>query len=104
MGKADFKKRAIVIVLDSAGIGAQPDAAEFGDEGSNTLGNIEKVRGRLDLPNMRALGLANIVNSGLSPYSGSITGSYGKCAELTKGQGHHLRPLGDGRSAAQASV
>ena len=40
------KKRAIVIVLDSVGIGEQPDAAEFGDVGSHTLGNIRKVRGR----------------------------------------------------------
>ena len=48
-------KRAIVIVLDSVGIGEQPDAAEFGDVGSHTLGNIRKVRGRLDMPNMTAL-------------------------------------------------
>ena len=84
MSGEPLKKRAIVIVLDSVGIGEQPDAAEFGDEGSNTLGNIEKVRGRLDLPNMKALGLANIADSGLSPYTGALTGSYGKCAELTK--------------------
>lgn len=84
MSNTEMKKRAIVIVLDSVGIGAQPDAAEFGDEGSNTLANIEKARGGLNVPNMRALGLASIANSGLSPYTGAITGSYGKCAELTK--------------------
>ena len=84
MSGEPLKKRAIVIVLDSVGIGEQPDAAEFGDEGSNTLGNIEKVRGRLDLPNMKALGLANIADSGLSPYMGALTGISGTCAVLTK--------------------
>lgn len=82
--REDLKKRAIVIVLDSVGIGEQPDAAEFGDVGSNTLGNIEKVRGRLDVPHMKALGLAAIGDSGLVPAEGKPTGCYGKCAELTK--------------------
>ncbi|HWQ06433.1 MAG TPA: phosphopentomutase [Feifaniaceae bacterium] len=82
--KKELKKRAIVIVLDSVGIGEQPDAAEFGDVGSHTLGNIQKVRGRLDLPNMKALGLASIEDSRLTPFTGTLTGSYGKCAELTK--------------------
>lgn len=82
--KNELKKRAIVIVLDSVGIGEQPDAAEFGDVGSHTLGNIQKVRGRLDLPNMKALGLAAIQDSKLTPYTGKLTGSYGKCSELTK--------------------
>lgn len=52
-----MKKRVILIVLDSAGIGAMPDAAEFGDTGSNTIGNICRVRGKLDVPNMDKLGL-----------------------------------------------
>ncbi len=51
--------RVIWIVLDSVGIGAMPDAAAFGDEGSDTLGNIAKQR-KLNLPNLRRLGLANI--------------------------------------------
>ena len=78
------KKRAIVIVLDSVGIGEQPDAAEFGDVGSHTLGNIRKVRGKLDLPNMTALGLAEIENSRLEKSDKSPAGCYGRCAELTK--------------------
>ncbi len=78
------KKRAIVIVLDSVGIGEQPDAAEFGDVGSHTLGNIRKVRGKLDLPNMTALGLAEIENSRLEKFDKAPTGCYGRCAELTK--------------------
>jgi len=82
--QANEKKRAIVIVLDSVGIGEQPDAAEFGDVGSHTLGNIRKVRGKLDLPNMTALGLAEIENSRLAKSDEAPTGCYGRCAELTK--------------------
>ena len=53
--------RAIVIVLDSVGIGELPDAAAYGDQGSNTLGNIAK-RVPLKLPTLRALGLEQIVD------------------------------------------
>jgi phosphopentomutase len=52
--------RAIVIVLDSVGIGELPDAATYGDQGSNTLGNIARHIA-LDLPTMRALGLGRLV-------------------------------------------
>src|SRR6516164_934530 len=48
--------RACVIVLDAVGAGALPDAADFGDEGSDTLGNVAKAVGGLDLPNLEALG------------------------------------------------
>lgn len=82
--KQEEKKRAIIIVLDSVGIGEQPDAAEFGDVGSHTLGNIRKVRGKLDLPNMTALGLAAIENSRLDTLNLVPKGAYGRCAELTK--------------------
>lgn len=53
-------KRAIIIVLDSVGIGELPDAADFGDVGSNTLVNIKKARPETSLPNMAALGMGNI--------------------------------------------
>jgi phosphopentomutase len=52
--------RACVIVLDAVGAGQLPDAAEFGDEGSDTLGNVARAVGGLDLPNLEALGLGNI--------------------------------------------
>src|SRR3954451_246169 len=52
--------RACVIVLDAVGAGELPDAAEYGDEGSNTLGNVAKAVGGLDLPNLEQLGLGNI--------------------------------------------
>ena len=53
-------RRASVIVLDGLGAGQAPDAAEFGDAGSNTLGNTANAVGGLDAPNLQALGLGNI--------------------------------------------
>ena len=58
-----MKKRAIVIVLDSLGIGALPDAAAFGDEGSNTLGHILARMPGLRIPNLRALGLGRLMGA-----------------------------------------
>ena len=52
--------RACVIVLDAVGAGALPDAAAFGDEGSDTLGNVARAVGGLDLPSLEALGLGNV--------------------------------------------
>lgn len=78
-----MKKRVTLIVLDSAGIGYLPDAADFGDVGANTICNIYHQRGRLEVPNMTRLGLANIDGCTLPPYTGPITGAYGKCAEKT---------------------
>jgi len=52
--------RVVLIVLDSVGVGALPDANKFGDVGSNTLGNIAQ-RVALELPNLQAMGLGNIV-------------------------------------------
>ena len=58
-----MEKRAIVIVLDSLGIGALPDAAAFGDEGSNTLGHILERMPELRIPNLRALGLGRLMGA-----------------------------------------
>ncbi len=77
------KRRAILIVLDSVGIGAMPDADEFGDAGSHTLGNISSFVGGLELPNMFALGLSAIEDSRLPGYTGALKGCYGRAAELT---------------------
>ncbi len=77
-----MKKRFIIIVLDSVGIGAQPDAAQFGDEGAHTLGNIYKKRG-LNIPHLLALGLGNIDGSNL-PRVASPAGCFGRAAEITK--------------------
>lgn len=77
-----MKKRATIIVLDSVGIGAQPDAAEFGDSGAHTLGNIYKKRG-LKIPNMIGMGLGNIEDSML-PAVEHPEGCYGRAKEITK--------------------
>lgn len=78
-------ERVVWIVLDSVGIGAMPDAADFGDEGSDTLGNIAKQR-KLELPNMRNLGLGNIRRlPGLPPVE-HPAGAYGKCTLASPGK------------------
>lgn len=77
-----MKKRAIVIVLDSVGIGAMPDASEFGDKGANTLGNINSVR-PLNVPNLIKLGIGNITGSVL-PRADEPLAAYGKAVEVTK--------------------
>ena len=77
--------RVIWIVLDSVGIGAMPDAAHYGDEGSDTLGNLARKR-PLTLPNFCKLGLANIRPlEGLKPAL-HPEGSYGKCALASPGK------------------
>ncbi len=54
------ERRAIILVLDGVGIGAAPDTDAYGDTGSDTLGNIARAVGGLDLPNLEACGLGNI--------------------------------------------
>lgn len=76
------KRRAIVIVLDSVGAGCLPDAGEFGDEGANTLGNINKKR-PISMPNLMKIGVGNIEGIGL-PKADSCVGAYGRAAEVTK--------------------
>jgi phosphopentomutase len=70
-------KRFIVIVLDSVGVGALPDAAQYGDEGANTLGNIMKARGPdLALPHLAQLGLFQLPALSGAP-STPASGAYG---------------------------
>ena len=78
--------RVLLLVLDSVGIGALPDAAKYGDEGSNTLGNVAKAVGGLNLPTLERLGLANIVAvAGLAP-AAAPQGCYGRMAEAADGK------------------
>src|SRR4051812_40201971 len=53
-------RRALVVVLDACGCGALPDAAEYGDAGTNTLAHVADAVGGLDLPTLEALGLGNV--------------------------------------------
>jgi phosphopentomutase len=80
--------RVILIVLDSVGVGALPDAAEYGpqDPVSNTLANTARAVGGLSLPHLARLGLGNIVDvQGVRPVS-SPAGAYGRMAERSKGK------------------
>lgn len=81
-------KRAIIIVLDSVGIGALPDAAKFGDEGSNTLVNIQKAVPSMKLTNMSALGLGNIPGEEIAILGkvNHAVGAFGKMAEKSIGK------------------
>ncbi len=78
--------RVILIVMDSVGIGELADAGDFGDQGSNTLGNIAKMRGGINLPNLEKLGMGKIDGVDYLSIPGEITGSYGKMAEVSKGK------------------
>ena len=79
--------RVFLIVLDSVGIGELPDAAAYGDVGSNTLGNIA-TQVLLKIPTLRSLGLAELV-PGLSSINDSrplLRGAYGRMAEASPGK------------------
>ncbi|WP_239614035.1 phosphopentomutase [Cohnella mopanensis] len=79
-------QKITVIVLDSVGIGELPDAQQYGDLGSHTLGHIvEKVQG-LALPNLRRLGLGNIAKLGDWEPESSVQGYHGKMAEVSVGK------------------
>lgn len=78
-------KRVIWIVLDSVGIGEMPDAAAYGDLGSDTLGNIARQR-TLALPNLAAWGLGNIKDLAGIPPAAAPLASFGKCALKSPGK------------------
>ncbi len=78
--------RVLLIVLDSVGVGSLPDAAEFGDEGANTLGHIAEHRGGLKLPHLAKLGLGNILPLPGVPPTPSPLASWGRMAERALGK------------------
>jgi phosphopentomutase len=78
--------RACVIVLDAVGAGELPDAADYGDEGSDTLGNVARAVGGLDLPNLEQLGLGNVEElEGCPPQPGAPAVA-GRLLERSKGK------------------
>jgi phosphopentomutase len=77
--------RMVLIVLDSAGIGEMPDAAEWGDAGSDTLGHILASR-EVNLPNLRGYGLGNIRPLQNLPPAENPRGSFGRCALRSNGK------------------
>lgn len=80
-------KRAIIVVIDSMGVGAMPDAPEYKDVlECNTLGNVAEFCGGLNLPNMQKMGLGNIIDvKGVEPCE-APTANFAKMKELSKGK------------------
>ena len=77
--------RAVIIVLDSFGVGELPDANLYKDEGSNTLKGIY-TNSSLNIPNLKKLGLYNIDNIGIDEKENNVIGAYGKAAEKSNGK------------------
>ena len=99
MGTTSKFGRVTLIVMDSAGIGEMPDAPEWGDEGSNTIGHVLESRD-VRIPNMQRLGLANIRHLPVPAVPAPI-GSFGRCALASNGKdtttGHWEMPVSSPR-------
>ncbi len=78
--------RFVVIVVDSCGAGALPDAAAYGDAGANTLGNCARKVGGLELPNLQKWGLGNLTEIIGCPPAGAPRASVGKMLEQSQGK------------------
>lgn len=78
-------KRIFLIVLDSFGIGAMPDAIDFGDKGANTLGTVAKSP-YFSMPNMKKLGLFNIDGVTCKDKEASPAASYARMTETSMGK------------------
>ncbi|MBI5180287.1 MAG: phosphopentomutase, partial [Nitrospirae bacterium] len=75
-----------LIILDSLGIGELPDAKEYNDEGSNTLGNLAKAAGGINLPNLERLGIGNLGEfKGIKKIK-PPPASFGRMREASKGK------------------
>ena len=81
------KKRAIIVVIDSMGIGAMPDSLEFGDDSTvNTLCNLAKASGGLNVPNFEKMGLGNIKDIEGVKKTNSPIAEYGIMKAKSKGK------------------
>ena len=79
-------KRVFVIVLDSLGIGAMPDSEKFGDKGVDTFGHILDKMGKLDIPNLRNLGMLNLHKGGTMEGIEKPLGRYMRIGEASNGK------------------
>jgi phosphopentomutase len=79
-------KRVIILVFDSMGVGALPDAAAYSDEGADTLGHIAETVGGLDMPVLASMGLGNIISVKGVPAAPKPKGVFGKTAEISYGK------------------
>jgi phosphopentomutase len=75
------RRRFVILVADSAGCGALPDAREYGDEGSDTIGNTSRAVGGLYLPNLGRLGLGHLTAVAGVPADPAPLGFFGKMQE-----------------------
>ncbi|MFL5419315.1 MAG: phosphopentomutase, partial [Myxococcales bacterium] len=78
--------RFVVIVIDSCGAGALPDAAQYGDDGANTLANTARATGGLSLPTLQSWGLGNLTAIEGCPPTSAPRASCGTMAELSQGK------------------
>ena len=79
-------RRAIILVLDSAGIGELPDAARYGDEGSSTIPHVADAAGGLRLPHLERLGLGRIVPIAGVARVARPEAAFGRMAEESPGK------------------
>ncbi len=79
-------QRALVVVLDGVGVGANPDAAAYGDEGASSLEHCAQAIGGLSLPHLGSIGLGNITPIVGTPQRTDVTGSYGRMASAAAGK------------------
>jgi phosphopentomutase len=80
-------RRAIIVIMDSCGAGEAPDAADYGDEGADTLGHTASAVGGLDVPNLQRGGLGNLHGNIMGvPPANSPTMAYGKLTEASAGK------------------
>lgn len=79
-------KRAILIILDSLGIGAMPDAEKYGDEGTHTLDHIAAAMSEFRIPNLVKLGLGRIDGVTRIERESSPAGAFGRLAEMSTGK------------------
>ncbi len=79
-------RRAVILVMDSCGVGAAPDAGDYGDEGSDTLGHVAEAVGGLTLPAFQAAGLGNLHDVVGVPPATDPTMGYGKLTEASTGK------------------
>jgi phosphopentomutase len=78
--------RVVLIVLDSCGCGAMPDAARYGDEGADTLGNLSRHVGGMTLPHLQAYGLGHLTSILGVPPVAAPKGAFGKMREASAGK------------------
>lgn len=77
---------AILIILDGLGVGGAPDAAAYGDAGSDTLGNMSRTVGGLNIPHLAALGLGNLATVENVPAVAVPQAAYGRLQEISAGK------------------